>query len=68
MPSTAGGQETQRAAQRGVVAPHSADTETSRRLQLPYLLVQAQSYVIFLGTSTRVMEINYFLNIYNYWF
>jgi hypothetical protein len=53
---------------RGLVAPHSAETETSRRLQLPYLLVQARIYVMFFSTSTRVMEINYFRNTFNYWF
>jgi hypothetical protein len=51
----------------GVVAPHSADTENSHR-QLPYLPVQAQIYVIFFSTSTRVMEKNYFHNTFNYWF
>jgi hypothetical protein len=45
--------------ERGVVAPHSVDTETSRR-QFSYHPVQAQTYVIFFSTSTRALEINYF--------
>jgi hypothetical protein len=41
----------------GVVAPHSADTETSSR-QFPYHPVQAQIYFIFFSTSKRGMEMN----------
>ena len=58
----------QHAAKREVVAAHSADAETNRRLQLPFLPVQNQIYVIIFSTSTRVMEINYFLNTFNCWF
>jgi len=53
---------------RGEVAPHSADTETSRRRQLPYNLVRDQIYVTFFSTNTRAMEKTYFRNTFNYWF
>ena len=60
--------ETKTPHKRGLVAPHSADTETSRRLQLPYLPVQALIYAIIFITSTWVLEFNYFRNTFNYWF
>jgi hypothetical protein len=49
------------------VAPHSADTETSRR-QFPYHPVQDQIYVMVFSTSKRAMEMDYFLKKFNYWF
>ena len=41
--------------ERGVVAPHSADTGTSRR-QSSYLPIQKQIYIMVFSTSTRDME------------
>jgi len=68
VPPKAGGQNNNMRRKKGVVAPHSADTETNRRLQLPFLPVQTQIYVIIFSTSTRVMEINYFRNTFICWF
>jgi len=54
---------------RGVATPHSADTQTNRPPhQLPYQPIQVHIYVIVFSTSTRVMEMNYFINIYNFCF
>jgi len=50
---------------RGMVAPHSADTENNRHHQLPYHRLQFKLYIIVFSTSTRAMERNYFPNIFN---
>jgi hypothetical protein len=60
VPSKACSQKRQHAAHKRLVAPHSADTETSSR-QFPCQIVQAQICVIVFSTSTRTMEMNYFL-------
>ena len=48
---------------RGLVAPHSADTETNRHPQLLYLHPHAQFYVMVF--STCVMGRNYFRKKFN---
>ena len=60
--------ETTLAHKRGAEAPHSGDTETNCRHQLPCYPLHAQIYVIVFSTSTRVMETNYFPKTYNCWF
>ena len=51
----------------GGVAPHWADTETSR-CQFPYHPVQAQIYGMIFSTSKHAMEMDYFRKKINYWF
>ena len=65
--STAYGQKKQHAPQKGSgCATFGGNTnQPPPPHQLPYQPIQVHIYVTVFGTSTRVMEMNYFLNIFN---
>jgi len=50
---------------RGLAASLSAEIETNRSRQLPFHPLRIQIYVIVFSTSTRVIETDYFPNIFN---